>query len=701
MANRTVCACVACSIAAAAAHSPSRALAALDDGGGFLEEVVVTARKRAETVQDVPIAITAITQDVIEQAGIERVADFAMIVPNFTFQSGVHMGENHLTLRGFSQIQNGPPPAAIVVDGVLMVSPARQFNTEEFDLERIEVLRGPQGALYGRNAIGGAINIVTRPPTNDFEMEGLIGYGRGDDMKARLAVSGPLVEEKLLARASVAYRDREGQLQNETTGLLNDRYEDLSTRARLMFMPNEAWKLDLKFGYSDTKGGDPAYVAIPDGQPNENEVPITADTIGNNPREVFDASGVLSWTGQAGTLALTTAYLDSEESLFADFDVTAIPILTAARSFDDRGSSQELRFTSPDERRLRWIAGAYHVDSQVTIDTLALADIGFFVDPPEPTGVVDFPVIASVDRYDFENLAFFGQVEFDLTEQFELEVALRHDDDEIELTSASGTQSASFSKLQPKVSINYRFPGNAIVYGSYGEGFRSGNFNPSEATIGEPVMRAESAETFEIGFKGMLLNNRMSVNVAAFHTKLEDAQQQVLDFTTGSNVGLNVDESTIRGIEIETASVLAEGFVLNLSGGWMDTEIDEFSADPTAVGNQLPRVPEYTLNCGFTFETSAGERWGLRFRTDYNRQGAAPWHVDNVDVRRATDYLNARASVHTRDERFGISAWIKNALDDRTTQDFQAVEYSGHPLGLDVFSPVLGTTYGVELTTRF
>jgi iron complex outermembrane receptor protein len=702
MASRSVCMCAACSVAAALATGAAQAAdPAASEVDVVLEEVIVTARKRVETLQDVPIAITALTQEVLEQAGIERVADLAMLVPNFVFQSGIHMGENHLALRGFSQIQNGPPPAAIVVDGVLLINPSRQFNVEEFDLERIEVLRGPQGALYGRNAIGGAINVVTRAPTEEFEVEGLVGYGRGDDFKARLSLSGPLVEDRLLARAAFSYRDREGQLRNETTGLLNDRYEDFSARARLLFMPAEAWELDLKFAYSDTKGGDPTYVALPDGHPNDNEEPIVADTIGNNPREVLDLSGRLSWTTGAGTLALTAAYLEGEESLFADFDLTAIPILTANRSFDDSGTSAELRFTSPDDRRFRWIAGAYYVDSRVTIDTLALADIGFFFDPPTPTGVVDFPVIDTSDRYDFRNHAGFAQIEYDFTQKLEVELALRYDDDEIELTSAAGSEQASFSKAQPKVTFNYRMADTSLVYASYGEGFRSGNFNPSEATIGEPVMRAESGLTFELGYKGRLFGNRATLNVAAFQTDLEDAQQQVLDFATGSNVGLNVDESTILGVEVELVAAVTDGLTLNLAGGWIDTEIDRFDADPTAVGNRLPRIPDYTINCGFTWQTPVGKGWDLQFRTDYNRQGESPWHVDNVDIRRAVDYLNARARVQTQDERFAISAWVKNALDDRTTQDFQAVEYSGHPLGIDAFSPVPGVTYGIELSTRF
>lgn len=665
---------------------------------GALEEIVVTARKREETLQDVPMAITVLPASVLEDAGVRGVADFVQLVPNVTFQSGVNMGENRLTIRGVSQIQNGPPPAAIVVDGVLLISPARQFNVEEFDLERIEVLKGPQGALYGRNAIGGAINMTTRQPTSELEMSGLLGFGSGEDYRASAAISGPIVEERLLARASVSWRDREGELRNVTTGRYTDHFEDLSTRLRLLYTPHDDLQFDLKFSYSDTRGRDPTYVALTvDGMPNANEGPIDADTIGNNPREVSDLSAKMNWTTDAGTLSLVAAYLDGEESLFADFDVTAVPILTAYQAYDEQGFSQELRFTSPGERSVRWIVGGYHVKSRLDVATVALADIGFFVDPPAPTGAVDFPLAEVIDRHEFENFAGFGQVEFDLTEALELALALRYDDDQIAL----GAQERSFSKVQPKISLNYRLSRTSSLYGSYGEGFRSGSFNPSEATIGDPVMRAESAQTLEAGFKSISGDRRMSFDIAAFYTRLENAQQQVLDFATGSNVGLNVDKSTIQGFEVEIAAVLTDGLTLSLGGGMADSKIERFADNPAFAGNKLPRVPDYTINAGFSYETPITAGWGFFLRTDYNRQGEMSWHVDNADVRRALDYLNARLGVRSSDARYAITGWVRNALDDRATQDFQAAEFSGHPFGLDAYSPVIGVTYGVEVAAKF
>ncbi len=663
-----------------------------------LEELVVSARKRDERAQDVPIAITTLSASVLERAGIEQVAELVQLVPNVTFQSGINMGENHLTIRGLSQIQNGPPPAAIVQDGVLLISPSMQFNVEEFDLERVEVLKGPQGALYGRNAIGGAINILTRAPSDELEISAMAGLAHGNEYTARAAVGGPLVDEKLLARASVSYRNRDGQLRNETNGHYMDHLEDLSARLRFLLRPSDVFELDLKLGYSTTHGGDPAYVSIPvDGMPNENELPVTTDTIGNNPRIVRDVSGKASWTTDAGTLSLIGAYLRGSERLFADFDVTALPILTAFREIRDSGSSQEIRFTSPSARRFRWIVGGYHVRSHSSIRTLGLADIGFFLDPPAPTGSIDFPVLDNTDHRRFENHAAFGQAELDLDDRLEIAVALRYDDDRIELNDAS---EASFSKLQPKLTLRYRVSPAVTLYSSYGEGFRSGDFNPSEATIGEAVMRAEEGRTAELGMKSTLLAQRLSVNVAAFHMKLKDAQQQVLDFTTGANVGLNIDRSTIRGFEIETAAFVGHGLALNVSGGMVDSRIDRFSADPGVRGNKLPRVPDYTINAGASYERPLSGSWGLFLRTDYNRLGRAPWHLDNADVRRQVDYLNLRIGARTDDERWTVSAWLKNALDDRTTQDFQAVEYSGNPFGLDAYSPMVGRTYGVDVSAR-
>src|SRR5688500_6384633 len=191
-----------------------------------LEEVIVTARKRDEASLDVPVAVNVFTAADIAAAGIERPQDFIDLTPNMTLVQTQNQGTSFVTVRGISQARNSEPSVAVLIDGVAMANPS-QFNQELVDIESIEVLKGPQGALYGRNAIGGAIIINTKAPTAEFESNVMVGYDSGPGYRARGALSGPITEN-LRYRASVSYLDTEGYIDNALLGEEADPYEDLS-----------------------------------------------------------------------------------------------------------------------------------------------------------------------------------------------------------------------------------------------------------------------------------------------------------------------------------------------------------------------------------------------------------------------------------------------------------------------------------------
>jgi iron complex outermembrane recepter protein len=178
-----------------------------------LEEVVVTAQRREEKLQDVPVSVVAFDELAIRQAGIRNTADFLGMTPNVSFDQSFTVGNSFVTMRGIEQINNADSPVAVVVDGVPQGN-QKQLKMELFDVERIEVLEGPQGALYGRNAIGGAINIITKQPTNDFSGFAQIGAGSGQEREGIFALSGPIVPNKLLFRVSGEYKDADGQIEN-------------------------------------------------------------------------------------------------------------------------------------------------------------------------------------------------------------------------------------------------------------------------------------------------------------------------------------------------------------------------------------------------------------------------------------------------------------------------------------------------------
>lgn len=691
---------VACATATLAAPVECAAADAAASVMDELETIVVTARRREESLTRVPASITALSARTLQDAGVDEVADYAALVPNVSFQAPLNFNDVRISVRGVSQIQGGQPPVAMVVDGVQLLSPT-QFNVEQFDIERIEFLKGPQGAVYGRNAIMGAINVVTKAPASESEGYLRLRGGSGEDYGLGAAISGPIVEDKLAYRLAGSWRERRGELQNQTNGQYRDAYDDGSIRGRLLYTPTADWSFDLKAGYSNTEGGDISYQGIfVDGRPNDNEGPLITDTPAFNTREIFDTSLAVNWTAQAGTWSVNAAYFDSTEDLLGDFDAMALPILTAFQLYDEHGASQELRYASRADRRVRWIVGVYHVETRKRTTTTLAVDSGFLLSGGEGPLSGEMLADTSVDSLDFENFAQFGQVEIDLADRVELALALRNDDDETEVLSNTGEQREfSVQKLQPKVTLTYRPTQHASLYASYGEGFRSGGLNPTTSPPGFERFRAEEAQTFELGFKTSFFGNRGYLSAALFDTKLDNAQQLILDASTGANFGVNVDEARLRGGELEFGLKPLESLTLSAALGITRSDIEAFAANPEHIGNDLPRVPEHTFALSATYERDISSLWRLFARADITGEGEMAWHVDNADRRESLERADLRLGVRSKDDTWEATGWVKNAGDNRTTQDFQAKEFTG--FAFDVYTPTLGRTWGVELMRRF
>jgi iron complex outermembrane receptor protein len=274
---------------------------------GELTEIVVTARKRDESLQSVPVTIDAFTAQTIKAAGIETPRDFVAMVPNMTIVEVQNVGNSFITVRGISQARNSEPSVAVLVDGVLEPNPY-EFDQELFDIKQIEVLKGPQGALYGRNAIGGAIIIHTADPSDHFEGEGKVGVGNGVSEKAQLALSGPIdTAGTLKYRASLSYYNTDGYLENTYLDRKADPYKDYSGRLRLLWQPSDQWSADLRL-YRDHVDTTAYYYIIPRDDesnpfstfttpPNANNItsPIQTNNMGSDTRDITDAAFKLDY----------------------------------------------------------------------------------------------------------------------------------------------------------------------------------------------------------------------------------------------------------------------------------------------------------------------------------------------------------------------------------------------------------------------
>ncbi|MEE4659124.1 MAG: TonB-dependent receptor [Halieaceae bacterium] len=330
MEKRLIARAIALATLSSASLILPQAVAAQD---ALLEEIVVTARKREESLQDVPISVTAFTAAQIEDAGIERPQDFIRLTPNVTIVDTANVGDTQVTIRGQYSTRDAESSFAYVLDGVLITNP-NAFNGELFDIEQIEVLKGPQGALYGRNASSGAIIVNSKRPTNEFEARLRGGFGDDNLVKGQAMVSGPLIEDKLFARATISYRDTDGQFENEFTGE-NDAInfmEDTSARARIIWEPNDRLTVDSQLSYRDVEGGAinfNATFALPGaaaflGNPdlnkdvNNTDFKFIFNVPGQNQQENTFFAVKADYEFDAGTLTVIGSYDDLEESLLSD-----------------------------------------------------------------------------------------------------------------------------------------------------------------------------------------------------------------------------------------------------------------------------------------------------------------------------------------------------------------------------------------------
>src|SRR5688572_8481517 len=420
-----------------------------------LEEVIVTARKRDETSLDVPVAVNVFTAEDIEAAGIERPQDFIDLTPNMTLVQTQNQGTSFVTVRGISQARNSEPSVAVVIDGVAMANPS-QFNQELIDIESIQVLKGPQGALYGRNAIGGAILITSKQPTDEFEGRISAGYESGPGYRVGATLSGP-ISDTLRYRATVSYLDTDGYIDNPFLGEEADPYEDLSARGLLVWEPNDGFRADLRAYISDVST-QALYFNITESV-NDTSLPVRVNNPGINDRELSGASLKLDWSSSFGTLTSVTAYDKLEEILTGD-QFNFLPIeesvlfqffqadQTQHQFLDVEAISQELRFTSPANQRVRWIAGAYGIWTDRYISTGNVIDLGTGAAEVRRTPLpkADFvtftclpPACTQVtflaDSQDNFAWSVFGELAFDLTSKLEASLALRYDEDERENTT--------------------------------------------------------------------------------------------------------------------------------------------------------------------------------------------------------------------------------------------------------------------------
>ncbi len=720
-----------------------------------LDEIIVTARKRDEAFQNVPITVNVFTTQTIESAGIESPRDFIAMVPNMTLVETQNVGNSFITIRGISQARNSEPSVAVLVDGVLETNPY-EFNQELYDIKQIEVLKGPQGALYGRDAIGGAIIITTADPSEKFEGSTRLGVGNGPAERAQAAISGPIDSNGTLRyRASINFYDTDGYLQNVDLGRKADPYRDYSTRLRLVWKPADDFSADLRFSY-DLVRTTAYYFVIPrsneanpfsdfttPGNANDTTSPIQNNNLGTDNRTILDTALKLDYTLGYGTLTSVSDYDHTKEIDTGDaYDFR--PVTTSVEyaltggtpadlggPFDESQSqfvdvqtwSQELRFTSPATAGFSWIAGTYFVHTERFISTGNLADRGNGVPAVYETPIVDptNPYATNTnqtflaDRQNNNAYALFAEATYDLTSQWEIDAAVRYDEDRRENTTDTPTEflptttaftgeqrKAIFSATQPKGTLRYKPTDHVTLYGGWSRGFRSGGFN--QTGVGEvarangvlgvnDIFQAEIADTYEAGIKTQLLDRRLSVDADVFHTQSKNGYFFVY-IAADSTQNLGNLSATYKGAELSLTGRPTDQLDLYAGFGYTDSRITHM-ADPTVIGNQAPLVSKNTVNAGAQYRQPLTDTLTGTVRLDYQEIGRTWWEPYNITSRDPVSLVDLRLGLKA--DKWTVTAWSKNL----TNKIYNAEFSPGNVGGAGFLWRALPRRYGVDVDYRF
>jgi iron complex outermembrane receptor protein len=607
-----------------------------------LEEITVTAQKRAENLQDVPIAVSAFDKDALTDRGFESVSDLSQMVPSL--QVGNFGPVAFVAMRGIGMentTAGGDPGVALHVDGVYIGRPVGTlFNA--FDMERVEVLRGPQGTLYGRNATGGSINLITRKPSQEFEGEVQGTYGNYNMRRVRGFVNTPL-SDTVAARVVGYVEKREGFTKNSVPGgtEAND-LDGWGLRGHLSFDLGESGSLLLSGTHVDSGGvGTQPEVreAYPDrlaGPP----IPGTVDYILNGVQLVNDlrpfreakdthektdnsftlVSATLEWDFQNVTFKSITAYEETEFFTLQDDDSSEKALADLQLTETAEQFSQEFQLLSNTDSALRWILGAYFFNEEAERFST------FFKSRYDIIAAINGTEAGVKLGGDIETTswALFGQGIYDINDEWAMTLGLRYTDDDKEGTNRNILFGPLFidpvqtdsQEVTGKLAFDWKFSDSAMAYASYAHGYKSGGINQVAIVSAgrNPVYDPEFVDAYEIGVKSRLFNDRMQLNAAVYYNDYQDLQFQIFE-NAGPAAG-NADKATVVGLELELQALLSDNWTMDGTLGLTDSEYDDLVFGALdASGNELTRTPEVTWNLGFTgaWDLSAGStlRWRI------------------------------------------------------------------------------------------
>ena len=586
-------------------------------GNAQLEQIVVTSQRRPQLLQKVPISVTAFSSEAIKWNQIEGLQDYFKLTPNVSFSNNGNRGRNQLAVRGVGNIGGRANSFGVYVDGfnIAPTSSIRTFDPNLVSVERIEILRGPQGTFFGRNATAGAFNIVSKKPGSEFFAEAEAEYASFDSVLARGAVNVPVVDDLLAVRVSGYYEHTDGFIDNIGPAGRGSDFDAYGVLGAVRLTPNERLTIDISVRHNDYDHGTNAYVlrdpvtlGVPDG-------PYTIDTDREEFAQIEGQIITANIEYDFGPVTLTsiTGYIDNSYREFDDRDNSPLDIQFQDVRNDLQSWSQEIQLSTSFNDQVELIAGAIYADDDVSARSIRQrgADAG-------GTNILDFD-----QREESTTWAIFADAVWHALPRLDVTIGGRFTDSDYTRTdnnillgsvTVNPGQSVNDTDFSPRFVLTYQWTDAVLTYASASKGFKMGGASGIVPPGASPTFGKETIWNYEIGAKARLLDNRLQVNAAGFYMDWKDLQAFAFDNPDDLIFFVqNAAEASTKGFEIEASAVPIDGVDLTFGAGYLDAQYDAFeNARVGGVitdlgGFGLPFAPKWTVNATGQYTRPIGD----------------------------------------------------------------------------------------------
>lgn len=695
-----------------------------------LEEIIVTAQKRSENIMDVPISIAAFSADALDKSNVTSTDDLQTVVPGVNFSRQVTAFTPYIRGIGSNNGAVGQEASvAMYLDGIYQSLPAGNvmgFN----NVERVEVLKGPQGTLFGRNATGGAISIVTKDPQQETSGRVNVGYGDYDTLTAGFyGTTG--VADNLATDLSVSYSNqREGYDYNVTVQDDVNKMDSVSVRNKWLWEATEDTEVRFSASYSETTGGNGIHrkllpgslsligtPAVP-GFRNIDQDYVKADNAENSNfrgedavNETIAATLRIDHSFETFDFVSITGYVDQEALFVVDQDYTPLPLIAVPLEFYNDQFSQEFQFISNNEGPFSWIGGLFFMNNEHQWDPLSLTGLAF-----APLESIDVrPTVETT------SIAAFAEVGFDITDLTKLTLGIRYTEDEKKLSGTTDFVAGGVVTALPysddetwreptwRAVLDHQLTEELFGYASYSRGFKSGSYTTVISNgIPTPPVEPETVDAYELGIKGQMFDDSVAFTAALFYYELQELQ--VSTQIPGGQRLTNGAESEISGAEFDAQFAVTNTLKIRTGIAYTDAEFTEFPDGPNSIpnplggntvapadlsGNAIPHSPEWTgtlaLDHSITSDIGTFDSNLTYYYTD-----EYSWEVDNRVKEDAYGLLSAKVVWTALNEQYGIELWGKNLTDE----EYSSFTVSEDGLG-DTYAPAPPRTYGVNVFLNF